>query len=245
MEAMTKRTWFFHFANWFLRTFFSIFTRLDIRGLDRVPMEGGLITAMNHTAFLDPLLVISLLGRDVIPMAKIELQTTPFIGTWAKWYGAYFVRRGEADVSAFKTSLQFLKRGDAINIAVEGHRSESGTLLQGREGAIIIAQRSNAPILPVAIWGSRELKHNIGRLRRTDIHMRIGAPVMIVLGDKPSRNELAQATDELMMRIAEMMPAELRGYYANAVHIEKYLQPYPSVETGTTIRLKKEVYTTV
>ncbi len=242
---MTKRTWFFHFANWFLRTFWSIFTRLDIRGLDLVPMEGGLITAMNHTAFLDPLLVISLLGRDVIPMAKIELQTTPFIGAWARWYGAYFIRRGEADVSAFKTSLQLLKQGNAINIAVEGHRSEAGTLLRGREGVIIIAQRANAPILPVAIWGSRDLKHNIGRLRRTDIHVRVGAPVVVALGDKPSRNELAEATDELMMRIAEMMPAELRGYYANAVRTEKYLRLYRTAEPGAIIKLEKEVVAAV
>ncbi len=225
--------------------FFRIFTRVDIRGLDLVPKYSALITAMNHTSFLDPLLVISLLGRNVIPMAKVELFSTPFIGWWAKWYGAYAVRRGEADVSAFKMSLQILKNGGVINIAVEGHRSETGKLLRGREGAIIIAHRADAPILPVAIWGSRDLKHNIGRLRRTDIHIRIGKPVVVVLSNKPSRNELAQATDELMAYIAEMMPTELRGYYANALRTEVYLRPYGNGENGSAIKLKKEAFTTV
>ncbi len=238
-----KRSFFFHFANWFLRTFFSIFTRLDIRGLENVPRDGALIVAMNHMSFLDPLLVCALVPREVIPMAKIEAFRTPIIAWWVKWYGAYPVRRGEADVSAVKTSLQILKSGGVINIAIEGHRSETGTLLRGREGAIIIGHRANAPILPVAIWGSRDLKHNIGRLRRTDIHIRIGVPVVAVLSDRASRDELANATDELMTHIAEMLPAEWRGYYATVSRREHYLRSYRDAKNGAFMKPKKEVVT--
>jgi 1-acyl-sn-glycerol-3-phosphate acyltransferase len=197
---------------------------VDIQGLDNVPRDGGLITAMNHTAFLDPLLVISLIGRDVIPMAKIELLSTPFIGWWSRWYGVYFIRRGEGDIGAFKTSLQMLKQGEAINIAVEGHRSEAGTLQQGKEGTVIIAQRSGAAILPIAIWGSRDFKNNYKRLRRTDIHIRIAEPVVVALGSKANREELQAATDELMLIIAEMMPIEWRGYYAAKTRTNKYFK---------------------
>jgi 1-acyl-sn-glycerol-3-phosphate acyltransferase len=241
--VILKRSWFFYFANWFLRTFFGIFTRLDVRGLENVPRDGALIVAMNHMSFLDPLLVCALLPRQVIPMAKIEAFRVPVVGWWVKWYGAYPIRRGEADVSAFKTSLQILKSGGVINIAVEGHRSETGMLQRGREGAIIIGHRSNAPMLPVAIWGSRELKHNIRRLHRTDIHIRIGETVVTEQSGKPSRDELSDATDEFMVRIAEMMPTELRGYYVNASRTDKYLRSFRVTRAGTTMKLKKEVVT--
>lgn len=224
-----------------MRTFWRVWMRVDIRGLEFVPHTGGLIIAMNHTSFLDPLLVLSLCGRDVIPMAKIELLTTPFIGAWTRWYGGYFIRRGEGDVGAFKISLQLLKRGEAINIAVEGHRSEEGVLLQGKEGTVIIAQRSGAPILPIAIWGSRDFKHNYKRLKRTDVHIRIAEPVIVALSAKPSREEIQEATDELMLLIAEMLPPEWRGYYANQSRRGNYFKPYRAAEASAAVEPKKEV----
>ena len=214
--------------------------RMDIQGLENVPRTGGLITAMNHTSFLDPLFVISLVGRDVIPMAKFELLSTPVIGAWTKWYGSYFIRRGEGDVSAFKTSLQLLKRGDAISIAVEGHRSEAGTLLRGKEGTVIIAHRSGAPILPIAIWGSRDFKNNYKRLKRTDVHIRIGEPVLVTLSGKPTRAEFQAATDELMALIAEMLPQEWRGYYADKGRAGKYFKLYRAVAASAAVESKKK-----
>ena len=174
-------------------------------------------------------------------MAKIELLSTPFIGAWTKWYGSYFIRRGEGDVSAFKTSLQILRRGDAINIAIEGHRSEAGTLLQGKEGTVIIAQRAGAPILPIAIWGSRDFKHNYKQLKRTDVHVRIAEPVFVSLSAKPSREELQEATDELMLIIAEMLPSEWRGYYADKSRVGKYLKTYRATDSSAVIESKEEV----
>jgi len=235
-----KRPLFFYFGNWFMRTFWRVWMRMDLRGLENVPRTGGLITAMNHTAFLDPLFILSLCGRDVVPMAKIELLTTPFIGAWTRWYGGYFIRRGEGDVGAFKMSLQILKRGEAINIAIEGHRSEAGTLLQGKEGTVIIAQRSGAPMLPVAIWGSREFKHNYKRLKRTDVHIRIAEPVIVALSAKPSREELQEATDELMLIIAEMLPPEWRGFYAGMTRTQKYLKPYRAAEARAVSESKQK-----
>lgn len=223
-----------------MRTFWRVWLRVDLRGLEFVPRRGGLITAMNHTAFLDPLLVLSLCGRAVIPMAKIELLTTPFIGAWTRWYGGYFIRRGVGDVGAFKKSLQLLKRGEAINIAVEGHRSEAGTLLQGKEGVVIMAQRSGAPILPIAIWGSRDFKNNYKRLKRTDVHIRIAEPVVVSVSAKLSREELQEAADELMLIIAEMLPPEWRGYYANQSRTGKYFKPYRPASTSAVVESKKK-----
>ena len=145
--TVTRRPWFYYFGNAGLRVIFGLVLRVDRRHLEHVPMDGPLIVAISHSTFLDPLLAGAYLPRDVTPMAKIEAFHLPVLGWIVRSYGAFPVRRGEADLGAFKMALQVLRHGGAMVIAPEGHRSESGALQQGREGAIMMALRSGAPIL--------------------------------------------------------------------------------------------------
>lgn len=215
-----------------LRLVFRLILRVDIRGLERVPRKGPLIIAISHSSFLDPLLAGAFLPRDVTPMAKIEAFSIPVVGLIVRLYGAFPVRRGEVDLAAFKTALQILQSGSAMVIAPEGHRSENGALQQGREGAIMLSLRSGAPILPVAVWGGKPLWKNLARLRRTPMWFYVGEPVIpVATGAKPTRERMSDMSDELMIRIAEMMPLEMRGYYADLSRFKShYLQPF--VETG-------------
>lgn len=211
-----SRPWFYYFANRALRFVFGLILDIDIRGTDDVPSTGPLIVAISHSSFLDPVLVGAYLPRDVTPMAKIEAFQLPVIGWVIRWYGAFPVRRGEVDLTAFKTALQILSRGDAIIIAPEGHRSESGALQHAREGAIILSLRSGAPILPVAVWGGKAFWQNLTHLRRTKIWLYMGEAVEpLPTGLKPTRERISEMSDELMTRIAEMMPPDMRGYYAD------------------------------
>lgn len=225
---MQKRPWFYYFGNAFLRFAFRLVLRVEIRGLENTPREGGLIVAITHSSFLDPLLVGAFLPRDVTPMAKIEAFNLPILGWIVKWYGAFPVRRGEVDINAVKTALKVLRAGNALVIAPEGHRSESGALQKGREGAIILSLRSGAPILPVAVWGGKPVWKNLTRLRRTEMKFFVGKPVMI--GDRETRSTrevIDEMADELMLRLAETMPSEIRGYYAGwSRPITHHLQPY-------------------
>ncbi len=216
---------FYYFGNWFLRTAFRLLLRVEIRGLENVPREGALIVAISHSSFLDPLMAGAYIPRDVIPMAKVEAFNYPVLGLIIKAYGAFPVRRGEADMSAFKTALRVLLGGFAMAMAPEGHRSESGALQQGREGAIMLSLRTGAPILPVAVWGGKAFWKNLARLRRTPMWFHVGEPVVSAVGTKPTREQMAQMSDELMFCIADMMPPELHGYYAGKTRTTHYLQP--------------------
>jgi 1-acyl-sn-glycerol-3-phosphate acyltransferase len=221
------RPWFYYFGNWFLRTFFPLILRVDIRGLEHVPREGALIIAISHSNFLDPLVTGAYTPRDVIPMAKIEAFNYPVIGWIVKWYGAFPVRRGEADMSSFKTALRLLQGGHALVMAPEGHRSESGALQQGREGAIMLSLRTGAPILPVAVWGGKSLWKNLAHLRRTPMWFYVGEPVLPeVRATKPTREWVGQLADELMFCIADMMPPDLHGYYSGKSRTTFHLQPW-------------------
>ncbi len=230
-----KRPRFYHFGNWVLRWAFRVILRVEIRGLDHVPRAGGLVVAISHSNFIDPLVTGAYLPREVIPMAKIEAFDLPVLGWIVRAYGAFPVRRGQVDLAAFKMALQILHSGNALVIAPEGHRSETGALQRGREGAIMLSLRSGAPILPVAVWGGKALWKNLARLRRTEMKFFVGAPVLPTgLVDKPTRQQIGEMSDELMLRIAAMMPPEMHGYYANwqsgdAGYLQTLNAPLPEV----------------
>lgn len=215
MNGYPRRSWFYHLSNRALRLVFRLVFRIDARGIENVPRTGPVIIAISHSSFLDPVFVGPLVPREVVPMAKIEAFDIPVIGLVLRLYGAFAVRRGEVDMTAIKTALKILASGQCLVIAPEGHRSETGALQQGRDGAIILSLRSGAPILPVAVWGGKAFWKNIVRLRQTEIKFYVGKPVMPIIERNATREQIAQMADELMLLIAEMMPAEMRGYYAD------------------------------
>ncbi|MBI5300837.1 MAG: 1-acyl-sn-glycerol-3-phosphate acyltransferase [Chloroflexi bacterium] len=237
--GLPPRPWFYYVANPLLRTLLRMLTRVDIHGFENVPPKGGLVVAISHSSFLDPVLLAAFTPRkDVVPMAKVEAFDYPILGALLRWYGAFAVRRGEADMAAFKMALRVLNGGAVVVIAPEGHRSETGALQKGREGAIMLSLRTGAPILPVAVWGGKAFWSSLSRLRRAPLHCRIGKPVLpVVTGAKPTREGMGKMSDELMVKIAELMPPELHGYYTGALahpihHLELYRAPMGKEATG-------------
>lgn len=208
--------WFYHFANFVFRMFFRVVFDYRIEGLENVPPHGPLIVAINHTSFTDPLMAGAFIPRHIIMMAKAELFEKPLFRYLIAWYGAFPVRRGAGDLSAMRRSLQVLGEGKALLVAPEGTRSDDGRLQPGKEGTALLALRTGAAILPVALWGAKDMWRNLRRLRRTRVHMVIGKPFRLpVQKTRPSREELRQLTDEIMRHIAVLLPPELRGAYAD------------------------------
>ncbi len=241
--SFPKRPWFYHLGNWFMRLVFRIMLRVELRGLENIPLDGPAILAISHSSFIDPLIAGAYSPRDVVPMAKMEAFDLPVIGLIIRSYGAFPVRRGEVDMSAFKTALKVLQSGFALIIAPEGHRSESGALQQGREGAILLSLRSGAPIVPVAVWGGKMFWKNLVRFRRTDIRFFVDEPVLPAVTDtKPTRERIAGMSDELMLRISAMMPSELHGYYTGwSRPVAGYLQPYRASERVSMTKTEEVV----
>ncbi len=222
----------FHpFANWVLRQWYRVILELDMEGVENVPRTGPLLVIINHTHFLDPLIPTAYLRRDIFPMAKAEV----FEGRW-KWmfdaYGSFPVRRGEADMQAFKNAFKVLRAGHALLMAPEGTRAKVGGLQQAHEGAGLIAARARVPVLPVALWGGRSLVPTLKKFRRNPIHVRIHAPLIVKPFDtKISRQEISTVTDEIMYTLATMLPAEYRGVYSDVGKFApRYLLPYHAAQ---------------
>jgi 1-acyl-sn-glycerol-3-phosphate acyltransferase len=150
----------------------------------------------------------------MIYFVKEELHTHPLIGFLARRNMTIPVRRGEVDPSAVKAALRVLRDGLALYVAPEGTRSGTGFLGQGHDGAVVLALRTGAAVVPCAIWGHVLVFSNLKRLRRTPVSLRFGPAYRFVGSSRPSKDEVSAMTDEMMYRIATLMPTEWRGVYA-------------------------------
>ena len=189
-----------------------------VEGRENVPLTGSLIVCPNHFATLDPPMVPAFLPRaDAWSMAKSEYFRKRVLRWLFSAYHAFPVRRHTADRVAIRRSLDLLKAGHVLIIYPEGTRVEAGVLSTPEPGAGFIAQRSASPILPVALTGTRECMPK-GTIwpRRVPVKVRFGKP-FVVQQRRPDGERVSHedAADAIMLAIAELLPAALRGRYSD------------------------------
>ena len=186
--------------------------RLTVTGAGNVPAEGALLLTMNHLGGADPVLVVGYTPRVVAATGKDEITRWPLIGRVALSYGMIPVRRGTVDRTALNQLLAVLRSGGALLIAPEGRESGSGALEAGKGGPAFLALQAQAPILPVAITGTAwpVVLGAWRRLRRPCVTLTFGQPYHLAPGMR--RHE---AVEEIMRRLAALLPPEYRGVYAD------------------------------
>jgi 1-acyl-sn-glycerol-3-phosphate acyltransferase len=136
----------------------TLLVKLDrVEGLNNVPETGPGILLINHIAFVDAIVVMHVVPRNIIPMAKVEVYEYPVIGIFPRIWGVIPVRREEVDRRAVQQALDVLRAGEIILVAPEGTRNPQ--LQRGKEGMAYLASRSGAPIIPVAVEGHLACQH--------------------------------------------------------------------------------------
>lgn len=209
------------FLRWVMRTLVHTvlaghFTQV---GRERVPRGGPLLVCGNHISTLDPPLVPAFLPRnDSWSMAKAEYFESSRLQTWIfNAFHAFPVVRHSADRAALRRATAILRQGQVLVLYPEGTRITSGGLHRPEPGAGFIAMLTGAPILPVAITGSREVFGKGFRLpRRAPLRLEWGEPFKIASRLPGGRRvEYQDASDAIMLAIAEMLPGEMRGEFAD------------------------------
>lgn len=161
---------------------------LTIEGRENLP-EGGCVVCANHSALFDAVLVPVALTNKVMlrAMAKKELFSVWGLRTLVTWLGGFPVDRKSADMAAIKTALGTVKAGGRLVIFPQGTRADR--TVPAKEGAVMVAVRSGAPIVPVYITENQHF--------RKRVYVTIGKPYQV---EKGNRDYTAAAAD-LMARI--------------------------------------------
>ncbi|MFM2106171.1 MAG: pantothenate synthetase PanC [Chloroflexota bacterium] len=210
-----------------------LLTRATVEGLDRpdLPRTGPLIVTVNHLSNSDPILIGPwlgpALGRQLHWVGKEELLRIPLIGWAIAENGVIGIRRGEGDIEAFRLAKRVLDEGHVLVIFPEGTRSRTGGLGRAKAGVGLLAVRTGAPILPVALTGTERLWPRGGLPRPgARISMRVGAPYRLApSGGSDRRRAQEEATETIMRRIAELLPPSYRGAYADGAGQEDPAAP--------------------
>ncbi len=181
----------------------------------------------NHINFIEvPLLYTHLQPRPVTGFVKTESWNNPAFALLFDFWGAIPVRRGEADLNAIRLGLKALKEGKILAVTPEGTRTNNGQLIQGHPGVALLALQSQAPVLPVAYYGSEKYRTNLPRLRRTPFQIVVGAPFWVRPPARMVNKETRQKImDAIMYQLAALLPPEYRGYYRDfSETYDSYLQ---------------------
>ena len=215
---MSKKTverlpWFYYTGRWLVRRLLSL-TRFELEGIENVPAVGPLIIASNHLGLADPPILGAVIPREIVFMAKEELfRYGPLVSYFVRSYGAFPVKRGRPAVRAVREALDVLSKDKAIVIFPEGQRSRTGKLKEPFPGAAAIALASGAPVLPVGISGTEVMDKFYWVFRRPRVRVNIGRPFYPGRTGQPGKLELRAVTDDIMERIARLLPEQYRGKY--------------------------------
>jgi 1-acyl-sn-glycerol-3-phosphate acyltransferase len=212
-----------------IRFIMSIIADIEVHGIDRLP-SGNFIIASNHLGRLDTAVFVCAIDREDIIMAIAEkYKNHPLFGPLGRSMNGIWLNRYEADYSALRQILARMEQGGILAIAPEGTRSKTEALQQGKMGVAFLAAKSGYPIMPVALTGTedRRVVENLKHFRRLKIVVRAGELMEVHIPPGKGREQaMHAATDEIMCRIAAMLPEKYRGVYADHPRLKELLKTH-------------------
>lgn len=175
--------------------------RLDVRGAEHLRGRAGRVITFNHNSYADAFFIAAIAPPHFVPLVKREFQWVPVLGLGFWAIGCRFVRRGssKAALRAVTEVAEWLQsqRYSAF-VAPEGTRSKTGELGPFKRGAILMAQRSGVPLVPVVIHDARRIMRpgdwRVGRgVIRIDIH-----PPRYLAPDSDTKAETRRLRDDYL-----------------------------------------------
>jgi 1-acyl-sn-glycerol-3-phosphate acyltransferase len=213
-----------------IRILLHLLTRTQIKGRENLPTDTNFIIAANHLGLVDAFMPFYFLDNNNLVLLVGEKWEKVWIMRWlGRQLNFIFVDRFNPDLKAIREVISRMKKGEVLVITPEGTRSKVGHLIEGKPGVSYLAAKLGYPILPVGIRGSFDplFFGQLKRLKRPHITVNVGKPFSLppLPTESQGRDEaLKTDTDEIMCRIAVLLPQELRGVYADHPRLKELLK---------------------
>jgi 1-acyl-sn-glycerol-3-phosphate acyltransferase len=208
------------FTRFLIRVLLRLLTHTEVSGLNNVPTDTNFIIAANHIGLVDAFIPFYFLNNNNLVLLVGEKWEKVGIMRWlGRRLNFIFVDRFNPDLKAIREVITRMKRGEVLVITPEGTRSKVGYLIEGKPGVSYLAAKLGYPILPVGISGSFDpvFFDQLKRFKRPHVTVNVGKAFSLPplpTGSKGRNEALQRDTDEIMCRIAALVPEEQRGFYA-------------------------------
>lgn len=200
--------------------FMRMMYRPRAEGIENIPGDGPVILASNHFSFIDSLFIPLLLARPVVFLGKSDYFEKRSTRWFFKWLKVIPVKRENprASETALAAGVEVLRGGGVIGIYPEGTRSPDGRLYRGKTGVARLALEARCPVVPVVVFGTRDLQPPGKRRPKLTGRVRIvyGKPLRFDRYDGKERDRFAlrSVTDEIMYEIMSLGGQEYVDEYA-------------------------------
>jgi 1-acyl-sn-glycerol-3-phosphate acyltransferase len=218
------------FTRALIRFLLRLLTRVEIHGRENIPAFSNFVIAANHLGLVDAFLPFYILDNNNLVLLVGEKWEKMWIMRWlGRGLNFLFVDRFNPDIKAIREVITRMKNGEVLVITPEGTRSKVGHLIDGKPGVSYLAAKMDFPIVPVGISGSFDpiFFGQLKRLHRPQITIFVGPAFTLppLPTDSQGRDDALKAdTDEIMCRIAALLPEELQGAYAGHPRLKELLE---------------------
>ena len=224
-KFIRPRPYWIQYASTYIVFFLSLFVcKIKVNGKKNIPKDIPLVLASNHFGYFDPFVLVHAIRNPIDFIMQKELGIELHFLFAPMIYGAILTDRNKVGPSTIKESIKSIKKGKILGIFPEGGIT-STELTKAKPGAIFIASKANTQILPVSISGGDNAWDDLLSGVRSRITVNIGKPFgpFDIKGSKEEKiSKLEDYSQELMCRIAALLPDDRHGDYSNDKRIAKY-----------------------
>ncbi len=201
----------------FIRTVLGSISTLEISGTENLPTEGPLLVVGNHFSFLDPVAVIGAVPYPIEFVGGAQMPNAPKEVTWlTRVYGILPVHRGSISRETLFASRRVLEQKGVLGIFPEAG-SWASVLRPARPGAAYLASCTQAKILPVGLDGLIDVFPMLRSGKKARVRINFGkpfGPLFVSHRGETDRGRLTEIGNEMMRRVADLIPEERRGHYS-------------------------------
>jgi 1-acyl-sn-glycerol-3-phosphate acyltransferase len=208
-----------------IRFIFWLLSDTTITGAENIPDEGACILTINHLGIVDAPLVYILFERDdATGLVGLAHKENPILRWLVTQVDGIWIDRENPDVRALKEARSYLRKGWLLGIAPEGTRSDTHALIEAKPGVAFLADKMQGVLVPIGISGTEGGLGRMFAFQRPKFTVIVGEPYRLPRLEREDRDaSLQRNTDEIMCRIAALLPPAYRGVYAEHPRLKELI----------------------